>query len=63
MIDREWQDGDDTALHDAGYSEAIEDISKAIKTAIDNPQIDIMPASMALRVLLATLSRMGDDDE
>jgi hypothetical protein len=55
-FDREWQDGDDTALVDQGYEEAIMYVQNTIKKVLENPQIDIMPASMALRVLAASLN-------
>jgi hypothetical protein len=55
-FDREWQDGDDTALVDQGYEEAIMYVQNTITKVLENPQIDIMPASMALRVLAASLN-------
>ena len=54
--DREWVDGDDTALVDQGYEEAIMYVQNTITKVLENPQIDIMPASMALRVLAASLN-------
>lgn len=61
MYDREWQDGDDTALYDSGYNEAIDYVQNTIKKVLENPQIDIMPASMALRVLMASLTLVDED--
>lgn len=60
-MDREWQDGDDSALEDKGYEEAIEYVRNSITTVLQNPQIDVMPASMALKVLLASLKLHVDE--
>lgn len=62
-MDREWQDGDDSALEDKGYEEAIQYVQDSITTVLQNPQIDIMPASMALKVLAASLKMHLTDRE
>lgn len=43
------------------YAEGIEYVQNTITKVLENPQIDIMPASMALRVLQATLKMHLED--
>lgn len=52
-----------TELEQIGYDEAMSDVRAMITKALENSQIDIMPASMALRVLLASINLMEEDDE
>lgn len=58
----EWKDGDDTALYDEGYDAAITHIKKLIDKVLENPELDIMPASMALRVLAASINLTDYED-
>lgn len=52
-------------LEPVGYEQGMQDmrdyIERSVLKALENPQLDIMPASMALRVLLASL-RVNDED-
>ena len=47
-------------LEQIGYEQGMEDmynyVVKTIKSAIDNPALDVIPARMTLQVLLASLS-------
>ena len=60
--DIEWKDGDDTAIYDQGYDDAMEHIKSTIQKVLENPQLDLMPASMALRVLAASINLTNDEE-
>lgn len=47
--------------YEAGMRDMRDYIERSVLKALENPDIDIMPASMALRVLLASL-RLSDED-
>jgi len=51
----EWKDGDDSALYDGGYFDGISECVKILKNVKAQPEIDKMPASFALSVVIATL--------
>lgn len=46
-------------MEQIGYEQGMEDmhnyVIKTIKNAIDNPALDVIPAKMALQVLMASL--------
>lgn len=46
-----------------GYNTAMSEVSDMIRNALHNEQLDRMPASMALRVLLASINMSMDEDE
>jgi hypothetical protein len=50
-----WQDGDDTALYDAGYEDGVNYAIKIISGAIDQDKIDMIPSSWMLKVIRHTL--------
>lgn len=40
MSDREWQDGDDSALYDSGYQEGVQDAVNTLRLAIADANND-----------------------
>lgn len=48
-------------LEQIGYDQAMSEVRGMITKVLENPQIDIMPTSMALRVLLASLTLVDED--
>ena len=60
--DIEWKDGDDTAIYDQGWEDAVDHFKNTIEKVLENPQLDIMPASMALRVLAASINLTDYED-
>jgi hypothetical protein len=42
---------------DEGYKEALEDVIKSISNVIENPVLDTMPSSVALKILRAGLTQ------
>ena len=54
----EWKDGDDSALYDGGYFDGISECVKILKNVKAQPELDKMPASFALSVVIATLEQM-----
>jgi hypothetical protein len=49
-------------MEQIGYDSAMSEVSDMIKNALKNEQLDTLPASMALRVLLASIKMSVDDD-
>jgi hypothetical protein len=49
-------------MEQIGYESAMSEVSDMIKNALKNEQLDKLPASMALRVLLASI-KMSVDEE
>ena len=49
-------------MEQIGYESAMSEVSDMIKNALKNEQLDTLPASMALRVLLASI-KMSVDEE
>ena len=49
-------------MEQIGYESAMSEVSDMIKNALKNEQLDTLPASMALRVLLASIKMSVDDD-
>jgi hypothetical protein len=54
-----WQDGDDTALYDAGYEEGIKKALHIIDNCLRQEQLDTIPTSWMLKVIRHTL-QAGD---
>lgn len=53
-------------LETIGYEQGMQDmhnyVIKSIKNTLENPQLDIIPTSMALRILLASLSDLDQNE-
>jgi hypothetical protein len=45
-----------------GYDSAMSEVADMIRNALKNEQLDRMPASMALRVLLASIQMSVDEE-
>ena len=62
-IDYEWKDGDDAAIYDEGY---LEGITKAI-TILDSvraqPEVDRLPSSFTVSVVIATLRKIAQGED
>jgi len=50
-----WQDGDDSALYDAGYEDGINHAIKIIDNCLEQEQLDKIPTSWMLKVIKHTL--------
>ena len=63
VIDKEWEDGDDAALYDEGYSDGI---TKAI-TILDSvrlqPEVDRLPSGFTVSVVIATLRKVLEGED
>ena len=61
--DYEWKDGDDAALYDEGY---LDGITKAI-TILDSvrlqPEVDRLPSSFTVSVVIATLRKIAQGED
>lgn len=51
-----------TGAYKAGRDQALEFMRDSILKAIDNPALDIIPARMALQVLLASMPKFDEED-
>jgi len=50
-----WQDGDDTALYDAGYEDGVNYAISVITNVLDQGNVDNVPSSWLLKVIRHTL--------
>ena len=55
--DYEWQDGDDSALYDAGYEDGIKKATDIIESCLQQEQLDRVPSSWMLKVIKHTLQQ------
>ncbi len=62
---QEWKDGDDSALYDSGYDDGINECLKILKNAKAQPELDRMPSSFTVSVVIATLEEIlkGESNE
>lgn len=60
--DIEWKDGDDTAIYDQGWNDAMEHIKNTIEKVLQNEDVDRLPTRMALRVLAASINLTDYED-
>ena len=61
--DYEWKDEDDAALYDNGYDAGIDKCIEILKNVAAQPELNRLPSSFTVSVVLATLEkvRMGED--
>ena len=52
---REWQDGDDSKLYDDGYKDGLIKASEILFSVREQPQVDRLPSSFTLSVVLGTI--------
>jgi len=52
---REWQDGDDSALYDSGYSDGITKSIEILDSVRAQSEVDRLPSSFTVSVVVATL--------
>ena len=50
-----WQDGDDTALYDAGYEDGVNYAIGVLTSVLEQDKVDSIPASWMLKVIRHTL--------
>ena len=50
-----WQDGDDTALYDAGYEDGVSHTIHVINNVLAQSNVDNVPSSWLLKVIRHTL--------
>ena len=50
-----WQDGDDTALYDAGYEDGVNYAIEVISNVLAQSNVDNVPSSWLLKVIRHTL--------
>jgi hypothetical protein len=59
QIWEEWQDGDDSALYDSGYTDGYKDglikASEILFSVKEQPQVDRLPSSFTVSVVLASI--------
>lgn len=55
--DYEWEDGDDSALYDAGYEDGIKKATDIIESCLQQEQLDRVPSSWMLKVIKHTLQQ------
>lgn len=55
--DYEWQDGDDSALYDAGYEDGVLYAIGILDSVLAQKELDRMPASWMLKVIKHTLQQ------
>ena len=60
---QEWKDGDDSALYDSGYHDGIDKCIEILKNVAAQPELNKLPSSFTVSVVLATLDkvRRGED--
>ena len=61
--DIEWEDGDDSALYDSGYYDGINKCIKILKSIKTQPELDRMPSSFTVSVVLATLEKVSRGED
>lgn len=63
--DYEWQDGDDSALYDAGYAAGIEHAIKFVDIALDRPDNDLakMPTKFLLKLMRHSILSNEEDED
>jgi len=50
-----WQDGDDTALYDAGYEDGVNYAISVLTSVLEQDMVDSLPTSWMLKVIRHTL--------
>jgi len=63
IVDIEWKDGDDSALYDSGYYDGINKCIKILKSVKAQPELDRMPSSFTVSVVLATLEKVSKGED
>ena len=63
IIDIEWKDGDDSALYDSGYDDGINKCIEILESIKKQPELDRMPSSFTVSVVLATLNKVGNGED
>lgn len=60
--DREWQDGDDTALYDQGYNDGINQAISVIDTILKQPNeaLQLMPSEYTLKIIRHSILNLED---
>ena len=56
---REWQDGDDSALYDSGYTDGIIKAIEILNSVRAQSEVDRLPSSFTVSVVIATLREIA----
>ena len=62
-IDYEWQDGDDAEIYDTGYQDGLIKAITILDSVRQQPEVDRLPASFAVSVVIATLRKIAQGEE
>lgn len=55
IIDKEWEDGDDSALYDEGYRDGLIKAITILDSVRSQPEVDRLPSGFTVSVVIATL--------
>ena len=55
---QEWKDGDDSALHDSGWTDGINECIKILKDVEAQPELNKMPSSFVVSLVRASLEEI-----
>jgi hypothetical protein len=62
MSDKEWEDGDDSALYDEGYSAGYKDsiikLLEILDSVANQERVNDLPSSFTLSVVIATMKEL-----
>jgi hypothetical protein len=62
MSDKEWEDGDDSALYDegynAGYKDSIIKLLEILDSVANQEKVNDLPSSFTLSVVIATMKEL-----
>lgn len=61
--DYEWKDGDDSALWDDGYREGITKAITILDSVRMQPEVDRLPSSFTVSVVIATLRKVLEGED
>lgn len=61
--DYEWQDGDDSALYDAGYYDGLIKAIDILNSVREQPEVDRLPSSFTVSVVVATLRKVLEGED
>jgi hypothetical protein len=62
-LDLEWKDGDDSALYDSGYYDGIIKAVEILDSVRAQPQVDRLPSSFTVSVVIATLRKIAQGED
>jgi hypothetical protein len=60
---QEWEDGDDSALYDSGYTDGIIKAIEILDSVRAQSEVDRLPSSFTVSVVIATLREIAKGNE